>query len=357
MPEEGWLPHHARRHRASPTRCTRRPARPASVARHLGPRQGVSYTRRTRPLIRYSRYGYADLSADRHRRDRQCDGLRGRRHPDARHRVLQRAFDFFGAVAVPRWLTSSRPSHAVGQGGEVGMMGISYGGISQCHHADPPATLAAISLLSVIPTPPRRNALPWGNLSTGFAVAWAQERASRRRPAGTGAQAQVLPSSGSRTATRRSGEPGSLHGEAASLMEAIRAISHCRSEGRDPLDPVSFVPRSTCPPSPYQFQDEQTRWPHPALVRRYFTGTKARSGSRSPTAPTSTLWFRRRSTALMTSSSSTVAHRRRASESASRSGPLRQDLPGGPRHSPPTDPDHCRSTTRPAAADLADAGG
>ena len=60
--------------------------------------------------------------------------------------------------------------------GKVGMMGISYGGISQLFTGQMnPPSLAAISPLSVIDST-QTTLYPGGILNTGFAVAWAQER-------------------------------------------------------------------------------------------------------------------------------------------------------------------------------------
>src|SRR3954452_15301822 len=59
---------------------------------------------------------------------------------------------------------------------KVGMMGISYGGISQLFTArTQPPSLAAISPLSVIDAT-QTTLYPGGILNTGFAVAWAKER-------------------------------------------------------------------------------------------------------------------------------------------------------------------------------------
>jgi uncharacterized protein len=72
---------------------------------------------------------------------------------------------------------------------KVGVMGISYGGISQLFTAqtDPPS-LAAISPLSVIDST-QTTLYPGGILNTGFAVAWAEERVHDAEPASaTGGQ-------------------------------------------------------------------------------------------------------------------------------------------------------------------------
>ena len=57
---------------------------------------------------------------------------------------------------------------------KVGMMGISYGGISQLFTAQTqPPSLAAIAPLSVIDAT-QTTLYPGGILNTGFAVTWAQ---------------------------------------------------------------------------------------------------------------------------------------------------------------------------------------
>jgi putative CocE/NonD family hydrolase len=66
---------------------------------------------------------------------------------------------------------------------KVGMMGISYGGISQLFTAATnPPSLAAISPLSVIDQT-QTTLYPGGVLNTGFAVAWAEDRIDEAKPA------------------------------------------------------------------------------------------------------------------------------------------------------------------------------
>ncbi len=64
--------------------------------------------------------------------------------------------------------------------GKVGMMGISYGGISQLFTAATvPPSLAAISPLSVLDGV-QTTLYPGGILNTGFALEWAKDRIARR---------------------------------------------------------------------------------------------------------------------------------------------------------------------------------
>jgi uncharacterized protein len=158
-------------------------------------------------------------------------------------------------------------------GHKVGMMGISYGAISQLFTAetDPP-DLEAISPLSTIDAT-ASTLYPGGILNTGFALGWAQQRQHDAEPAG--------PQSGQAWAYKRiqGGDATcaanqSLHGEAADLAAKIAANSHYDAAVADPLDPVSFVHKIKVPVFlACQWEDEQTGGQCPELVR-HFTGTK-----------------------------------------------------------------------------------
>jgi predicted acyl esterase len=155
---------------------------------------------------------------------------------------------------------------------KVGMMGISYGGISQLFTAqlDPPS-LAAIAPLSVIDAT-ATTLYPGGILNTGFAVAWAKQRQQEARPAG--------PHSGQPYAYQQiqNGDKVCkhnqvLHGEATNLMAKIRANSHYKPKVADPLDPATFVHKIKVPTfMGCQWEDEQTGGHCPDLAQ-HFTGT------------------------------------------------------------------------------------
>ncbi|MGZ4580523.1 MAG: CocE/NonD family hydrolase [Nocardioidaceae bacterium] len=157
---------------------------------------------------------------------------------------------------------------------KVGMMGISYGGISQLFtgQLDPPH-LAAISPLSVIDAT-ATTLYPGGDLNSGFAVAWAKERQQQAQPAGVGAPgtqayAEQRVAQGDATCTSNQ----ALHGQAADLMTKIRHNSHYHPRVADPLDPITFVHNIHVPVfMACQWQDEQTGGHCPALVA-HFTGT------------------------------------------------------------------------------------
>jgi uncharacterized protein len=156
--------------------------------------------------------------------------------------------------------------------GKVGMMGISYGGISQLFTAKTnPPSLAAISPLSLIDAV-QTTLYPGGILNTGFAFNWAKERAEEARPAG--------PEAGQEWAYKRIQEGDKtceenqvMHGEAAKLINKVRANDTYRPKVADPLSPVTFVDKIKVPTFvACQWTDEQTGGHCPTLASR-FTGT------------------------------------------------------------------------------------
>lgn len=171
-------------------------------------------------------------------------------------------YDIVETIAAQPWVL----------GNKVGMMGISYGGISQLFTAQTqPPHLAAISPLSVIDAT-ATTLYPGGILNTGFAVEWALDRQRDAMPAS--------PTTGQGWARDRiaNGDTACaqnqvLHGEAADLMGAVRANEHYNPAVADPLDPVTFVHKIKVPTfMACQWQDEQTGGHCPELVRN-FTGT------------------------------------------------------------------------------------
>ncbi|MDQ1508278.1 MAG: uncharacterized protein QOG50_122, partial [Actinomycetota bacterium] len=171
-------------------------------------------------------------------------------------------YDVIETIARQPWVKNHK----------VGMMGISYGGISQLFTAQlRPPSLEAIAPLSVLDAT-ATTLYPGGILNTGFAVAWAQQRQQEALPAG--------PNSGQPWAYKQiqSGDTTCasnqvLHGEAADLSAKIAANSHYNPPVADPLDPVTFVNKINVPVfMACQWEDEQTGGHCPELVR-HFTGT------------------------------------------------------------------------------------
>jgi hypothetical protein len=156
---------------------------------------------------------------------------------------------------------------------EVGMMGISYGGISQLFTAETqPPSLAAISPLSVIDNT-QTTLYPGGILNTGFALEWAKERVHDAEAAG--------PESGQAWAYQRiqegdatCAENQALHPEAVDLLKKVRENSHYDPKVADPLSPITFVHKIDVPTfMACQWTDEQTGGHCPDLAE-HFTGTK-----------------------------------------------------------------------------------
>lgn len=156
---------------------------------------------------------------------------------------------------------------------KVGMMGISYGAISQLFTAqlDPPA-LEAISPLSTIDST-LTTLYAGGILNTGFAVPWSSQRQQNAEPAG--------PDAGQPWAYKRIQEGDTacahnqvLHGEAPSFSKEISQNAHYNPSVADPLDPITFVHKikaavfMAC-----QWEDEQTGG-HCADLAQHFTGTE-----------------------------------------------------------------------------------
>ena len=155
---------------------------------------------------------------------------------------------------------------------KVGMLGISYGAISQLFVAatDPP-DLDAIAPLSTIDNT-ATTLYPGGILNTGFAVAWGEQRQHDAEPASaTGGQPWALKQIEAGDQTCKSNQV--LHGEATNLLGQIRANSHYRPAVANPLSPITFVHKIHVPTYlACQWTDEQTGG-HCADLAQHFTGT------------------------------------------------------------------------------------
>ena len=231
-------------------------------------------------------------------------------------------------------------------------MGISYGGISQLFTAAlQPPSLAAISPLSVLDAT-ATTLYPGGILNNGFAVAWAKERQHEALPAGPDAGqpwAYDRIQNGDTTCAANQ----VLHAEAADLHAKIAANSHYDAAVADPLDPVTFVQQDQgADVHGLPVGGRADRRPLPR-ARPQLHRHDARSGSRSPTARTSTRSIPTRTTAGTTSCSCSSRTRRRSQNSAITRAAAPVDLPAGdgaaadrPRHAArPTRSSCCRPTT------------
>jgi len=247
---------------------------PGSPAVGVNPRTGPTPT-----LIEYSGYGYArppseggaessiELLAnimgftvvDVNMRGTGCSG--GSFDFFEKLQSLD-GYDVIETIAHQPWVLDHK----------VGMMGISYGGISQLFTAqtDPP-DLEAIAPDSVIDTS-ATTLYPGGILNTGFALAWTVERVHDAKPAGpnTGqpwAYKQIQ--AGDQTCQANQ----VLHGEAADLIAKVHSNSHYNPSVADPVDPITFVNKINVPVfMACQWEDEQTGGHCPDLVE-HMTGT------------------------------------------------------------------------------------
>ena len=157
---------------------------------------------------------------------------------------------------------------------KVGMMGISYGGISQLFTAadaaaEPGRDLAAFG--------DRRHADdPLSGRHPQHRV-----RASPGRRSAVHDAKPASPNGGQPWAYKRIQEGDktckanqALHGEAANLLAKIRANNHYKPKVADPLSPITFVNKINVPVyMACQWTDEQTGGHCPTLAE-HFTGTR-----------------------------------------------------------------------------------
>jgi uncharacterized protein len=171
-------------------------------------------------------------------------------------------YDVIETVARQPWVLHNK----------VGMMGISYGGISQLFvGATRPPHLDAIAPLSVIDNT-QTTLYPGGILNTGFALQWAEDRVHDALPASpTGGQAWAYQRIQNGDTTCESNQD--LHPEAVNLIRKIRRNNYYRPRVADPLSPITFVHKIRAPVFlACQWTDEQTGGHCPALPS-HFTGT------------------------------------------------------------------------------------
>ena len=156
---------------------------------------------------------------------------------------------------------------------KVGMVGVSYGGISQLFVAatDPP-DLAAIAPLSVIDDT-ATTLYPGGLLNTGFALPWARDRDLDAEPASPGhGEAWALARIRGGDETCRANQ--ALHPEAVNEVKEIAANRYYVPSTANPLNPDVFVHKIHVPVFlACQWTDEQTGGHCPELAE-HFTGTR-----------------------------------------------------------------------------------
>jgi LPXTG-motif cell wall-anchored protein len=158
--------------------------------------------------------------------------------------------------------------------GDVGMVGISYMGISQLFVAQTqPPHLRAITPLSVIADTFRSTLYPGGILNTGFAVAWATDRVNSAKPAAHQWVKDRI--SGGDTVCA---ENQKLRLQSVDLLKKIDDNPYYLASGGDQLSPRTFVDKIKVPT--YiggAFQDEQTGGAWSTMLDQFDPATKVRA--------------------------------------------------------------------------------
>jgi hypothetical protein len=176
-------------------------------------------------------------------------------------------YDAVEAIAAQPWV----------QHGAVGMVGISYPGITQLFvAATRPPHLAAITPLSVIDDTYRGVLYPGGILNTGFAVPWAEDRQSDAEPAPDGGQGWA----------RRRIEAGdevcaanqAVRLQTPDVLSEIEEDEYYTSKRLDHVTPDLFADRIAAPTFlAGAWQDEETGGHWPDLISRFSPDTVVRA--------------------------------------------------------------------------------
>ena len=168
-------------------------------------------------------------------------------------------YDAIEAVASQPWVQNNR----------VGMVGVSYPGISQLFVAQTqPPSLSAISPFSVIADTAISTLYPGGILNTGFAVEWANDRMLEAQPEGQSWATDRIVGGDEVCAANQQ-----LRLQNPDLLELIIANQFWTDELAAGLAPRLFVDRINVPTLiAGAWQDEQTGG-HFATMLDQFTGT------------------------------------------------------------------------------------
>jgi predicted acyl esterase len=167
-------------------------------------------------------------------------------------------YDIIEAVAAQPWVLNHK----------VGMVGLSYPGISQLFVASvQPPSLAAITPLSVISNT-ATTLIPGGILNDGFALEWVTNVLDKADPYGQGwEQGQV--DAGDMVCA----ENQLLHGQKVNNVQEAENTPYYVPEVVDPLNPTLFVKNINVPVFiAGAYQDEQTG-PYFSTLLDHFAGT------------------------------------------------------------------------------------
>ncbi len=168
-------------------------------------------------------------------------------------------YDAIEAVAAQPWVQRNR----------VGMVGVSYPGISQLFVAQTqPPSLAAITPFSVLADSAISTLYPGGILNTGFAVPWTEERLREAQPEGQQWAADRI-AAGDEVCDANQ----DLRLQNPDLLAEITENEYWTDEVAGEISPRTFVDRITVPTFVAgAWQDEQTGGHFPTMLDE-FTGT------------------------------------------------------------------------------------
>jgi predicted acyl esterase len=153
-------------------------------------------------------------------------------------------YDVIETVAAQDWV----------QGGKVGMVGLSYPGISQVFVASAqPPSLAAITPLSIYDDTARGVLAPGGIFNEGFALQWAENVLDEAEPYGQGWEQDVV-DGGDQTCAQNQ----LLRGQNVDAVQKARSYPNYEPEIADPLSFEKIGPQVEVPVFySSSFQDEQ----------------------------------------------------------------------------------------------------
>lgn len=168
-------------------------------------------------------------------------------------------YDAIEAVAAQPWVQDHR----------VGMVGVSYPGISQLFVAQTqPPSLAAITPFSVLADSAISTLYPGGILNTGFAVSWTAERMEQAQPNGQGWSIDQIDAGDTECEVNQT-----LRLQNPDLLTEITENEFWTDDIAGEISPRLFVDRITVPTFVAgAWQDEQTGGHFPTMLDR-FTGT------------------------------------------------------------------------------------
>ncbi len=162
-------------------------------------------------------------------------------------------YDAIEAIAAQPWV----------KGNKVGMVGVSYPGISQLFVAKTqPPSLAAITPLSVLDDSYQSTLYPGGILNTGFAVEWMTQRLDETQPEGQAWTVKRIEEGDEVCA-----ENQQLRLQNPDLVSEIGENPYYSEELGDPLAPRTFVDQIDVPVFVAgAWQDEQTGGRFPTML-------------------------------------------------------------------------------------------